>query len=887
MVGDICRTIVSDPLDLGSWVKFFMLARCILANPPRGGRSHWRDTQKAVRFRIAKWKAGQLLELWDDILVENNRLKNIFEKRTNSPVHGNIHRARRAVEDGQFRKALQTLSSAGFAPSSSDVYDAMLSKHPQSAPPPIPSTPVPPAIQVSELDVVRALQSFPNGTAPGPSSLRANHLKEAVFCPSPIKSDFALKGLMGVINLLAAGRAPRSIIPFLCGASLLVCQKKDGGLRPIAVGEVLRRLTSKCVVRAVQSEAVTILSPLQVGVGVSAGCEAIVHSLASILNDGSILPESRCTLLVDFSNAFNSIDRGLMFEEARARIPSMSSWLECCYSSQPLLLLGEHSILSCCGVQQGDPLGPLGFAVALHPIIEKIKREVPGLLLNSWYLDDGTLCGNPSDICSALAIIEAEGPSCGLFLNRSKSHLFVPAEFSSDTLFPPDIPVSNGGFCHLGSPFGSASYCTSLILKRVEKIQVTLNTLKSFQDSQIQYTLLRSCLSLPKISFALRTCVPQLIKPALIAFDDMMREACSDIVGGPISEWSWSKASLPVSMGGLSLRQASLHASAAYIGSWMKCRSLSGDILGHSPPLPSVFLACVSALADAAGRSKWLSLRDVDVPLTQHALSKSVDLALSDVLLDSAPDSRSRALALSCSIPHAGDWLIAIPSRALGLHFLDREFRVCLQYWLSLPIYSGNSKCSICYRAADSFGDHHVGCGGNGDRIFRHDSIRDAIFSAAQSAALAPRKEFPSLIPGCQNRPADVFLPHWDRGLPSALDISVISTLQQRTVDGAANNQGYALTVCEERKMATHAASCRAVGVSFIPLAVESLGGWSDLAANTISRIGRLLGQRLGISPSITSCQLFQRCSVLLWRGNAALWLHRFPPISSFIDSVV
>ena len=58
--------------------------------------------------------------------------------------------------------------------------------------------------------------------------------------------------------------------------------------------------------------------------------------------------------------------------------------------------------------------------------------------------------------------------------------------------------------------------------------------------------------------------------------------------------------------------------------------------------------------------------------------------------------------------------------------------------------------------------------------------------------------------------------------------------------------------------MATHAASCRAVGISFIPLAVESLGGWSELAAKTISRIGRLLGQRLGIPPSITSRQLFK-----------------------------
>ena len=93
-------------------------------------------------------------------------------------------------------------------------------------------------------------------------------------------------------------------------------------------------------------------------------------------------------------------------------------------------------------------------------------------------------------------------------------------------------------------------------------------------------------------------------------------------------------------------------------------------------------------------------------------------------------------------------------------------------------------------------------------------------------------------------RPADVFLPHWDRGLPTALDISVISTLQQRTMHGAAENQGYALSICEERKMATDAASCRAVGVSFTPLAVESLWGWSDVAAKTISRIGRLLGQR-------------------------------------------
>ena len=102
--------------------------------------------------------------------------------------------------------------------------------------------------------------------------------------------------------------------------------------------------------------------------------------------------------------------------------------------------------------------------------------------------------------------------------------------------------------------------------------------------------------------------------------------------------------------------------------------------------------------------------------------------------------------------------------------------------------------------AADSFGDHHVGCGGNGDKIFPHDSIRDAIFSAAQSAALAPRKEFPSLIPGCHNRPADVF---------SHIGIGV--QLWTSPLFLLSSNGQYMVPrkiKCEERKMATHAASC-------------------------------------------------------------------------------
>ena len=94
----------------------------------------------------------------------------------------------------------------------------------------------------------------------------------------------------------------------------------------------------------------------------------------------------------------------------------------------------------------------------------------------------------------------------------------------------------------------------------------------------------------------------------------------------------------------------------------------------------------------------------------------------------------------------------------------------------------------------------------------------------AQSAALAPRKEVPSLIPDSSSRPADLYLPRWKRGLPTACDLTVISPVQNLTLDRAAEIQGYAITVAEERKLRAHWGHCHQSGISFIPLAVESFG---------------------------------------------------------------
>ena len=148
----------------------------------------------------------------------------------------------------------------------------------------------------------------------------------------------------------------------------------------------------------------------------SGGCEAIVHSVSQILEDMSLPSTSECTLLLDFSNAFNSISRACILEEVRAKIPTLAAWVECRYSSQ-LLHFGDYTILSSCGMQQGDPLGPLLFSLTLHSIVESIKREVPDLNIDAWYLDDGTLCGNSNNLLRALRSAEEDGPARSLFLN--------------------------------------------------------------------------------------------------------------------------------------------------------------------------------------------------------------------------------------------------------------------------------------------------------------------------------------------------------------------------------------------------------------------------------------------------------------------------------------
>ena len=122
--------------------------------------------------------------------------------------------------------------------------------------------------------VCKALFSFPSTSGAGRSGLRPSHVRDAL---RPASSDLFHRLLSEVVSLLLRGEVPESIRPYVCGASITALRKPNGSVRPIVIGETIRRLTSKVAVDLITERAREIFEPLQHGVKTPNGCEAIIH----------------------------------------------------------------------------------------------------------------------------------------------------------------------------------------------------------------------------------------------------------------------------------------------------------------------------------------------------------------------------------------------------------------------------------------------------------------------------------------------------------------------------------------------------------------------------------------------------------------------------------
>ena len=119
-------------------------------------------------------------------------------------------------------------------------------------------------------------------------------------------------------------------------------------------------------------------------------------------------------------NAFNSIRRDTVLQEAQKYLPEIYPFIWDCYSSKTFLFHGNFSLDSATGVQQGDPLGPALFALAIHEVTSKIKAD-----LNIWYLDNGCIGRDPQTVLTNATMIRDILSSIGLEIKNSKCELLL------------------------------------------------------------------------------------------------------------------------------------------------------------------------------------------------------------------------------------------------------------------------------------------------------------------------------------------------------------------------------------------------------------------------------------------------------------------------------
>ena len=118
----------------------------------------------------------------------------------------------------------------------------------------------------------------------------------------------------------------------------------------------------------------------------------------------------RISILVklDMKNAFNMVRKYHILEICERRILSRHRLASLAYSSVSDLVIRDNHVQSASGVQQGDPLGPVLFSLAIGNIGSSVKS-----LVNIWYLNDATI-GAPAasvhtDMSDAITALSAIG----------------------------------------------------------------------------------------------------------------------------------------------------------------------------------------------------------------------------------------------------------------------------------------------------------------------------------------------------------------------------------------------------------------------------------------------------------------------------------------------
>ena len=302
------------------------------------------------------------------------------------------------------------------------------------------------------------------------------------------------------------------------------------------------------------------------GVGVRCGAEAAAHSCQRYIEN----PDSiqKIMLKVDFRNALNTIRRDVVIRKVESIVPQALPLVWQSYSEASFLFHGSDTLMSEEGVQQGDPLGPTLFSLAIQDIVERCQSEY-----NVWYLDDGTIAGEYETVLEDFKMIMSAERETGVSISPAKCELIIIDEANERhgaiteefrRIAPQIDIVDKADLRMLGAPVLPSAIDKVLEEKLLELRRMT-ERLKEI-DAHDGLFLLRHCFAIPKLMYFLRAS-PCYKSDVLQLYDEEIKSSLERIINTKLTGDGWKQSSLPVKDGGLGIRSATDLSLPAFIAS--------------------------------------------------------------------------------------------------------------------------------------------------------------------------------------------------------------------------------------------------------------------------------------------------------------------------------
>jgi hypothetical protein len=486
-------------------------------------------------------------------------------------------------------------------------------------------------------------------SAGGPSGLTANHLRSAFLAEdSPLP-----KRLAAVFTRLVNGGGDTDTVAGLLGACRLVpLLKAGGGIRPIAIGEILRRLCGRILLQQHAAAACASLEPIQVGVGTKNGGIALFHAASTYLaaNPGKVL------LNIDLANAFNRMSRVAIFKRLRGN-PSLRSLIpftRLFYLREGDLVVRDGTleppiVKSRTGSQQGCTFGSMLWSEGWQDALEDFEDQSD---FAASYVDDGTFVVDAAAAAALLQHIATVAAEHGGELNLRKCVALCSEELPDDLralevkCIDPRVPEAERGLVMQGVPLGHPAFVAAWLDRHLASQREILRRLVAYVPDRLAAAQMLSWCIVPRIAHILRALPPPATDAFAKAFDDACVQ-CFTAIAAP----DYAQAGLPPAAdtimrlklrdGGFDIGGQQRCGPAAYVAAWVTARKLIRQLAPSlQPHLPVHLHDRPAALGDPQ------PFDPAAVPLTPEAADPAAGIpgpirALHDAIAQLPRDAKS------------------------------------------------------------------------------------------------------------------------------------------------------------------------------------------------------------------------------------------------------